>query len=80
MRHVDFFFIARKACHVTSSATFHSDLRNKAQEFCETKFAALFHFAEKYRVLQCGQPVVAANPTGSGNVLTYCSRSFVIRG
>ena len=30
MRYVAFFFIARKAYHVTSSATFHSDLCNKA--------------------------------------------------
>jgi hypothetical protein len=39
-RYVAFFFIARKAYHVTSSATFHSDSCNKADHVCPTR--ALF--------------------------------------
>jgi hypothetical protein len=32
LRYVGFFFMAEKACHVTSSATFHSDSCNKAKQ------------------------------------------------
>jgi hypothetical protein len=35
MRYVDFFFMVEKAYHITSSATFHSDLCNKANEKCD---------------------------------------------